>query len=88
MEKFVSLKLFEKYNFNESTLENINFTDTIISYQQKMLAQVVANEDNYLRQTLIKYAKETRTDLYIFNADEVNKIFDLGLKEYRRLNNG
>lgn len=87
MEKFVSLKLFEKYNFNESTLENINFTDTIISYQQKMLAQVVANEDNYLRQTLIKYAKETRTDLYIFNADEVNKIFDLGLKEYRRLNN-
>ena len=88
MEKFVSLKLFENYNFNESTLENINFTDTIISYQQKMLAQVVANEDNYLRQTLIKYAKETRTDLYIFNADEVNKIFDLGLKEYRRLNNG
>ena len=88
MEKFASSKLFEKYNFNESTLENINFTDTIISYQQKMLAQVVANEDNYLRQTLIKYAKETRTDLYIFNADEVNKIFDLGLKEYRRLNSG
>lgn len=88
MEKFASSKLFEKYSFNESTLENINFTDTMISYQQKMLAQVVANEDNYLRQTLIRYAKETRTDLYIFNADEINKIFDLGLKEYRRINNG
>lgn len=35
-----------------------------------------------------KFASSKLFEKYSFNADEVNRIFDLGLKEYRRINNG
>lgn len=88
--------LVEQHSFNFNGIENIEVdNDFIYSYTETIISQIVKEQDDYLREQIINYAKQYAKDkkenvkLWLLDEDVVNLIIDLGINEYiRRYRNG
>lgn len=85
-------KLGEVYEFKEGLDNYLLENGAIFSYTQKLISQIVKDEDNYLKQQLIEYAKKYAKEkhenikLILLNEEEVKRVIDLGINEYLRRN--
>lgn len=88
--------LVEQHSFDFNGIEDIEVdNDFIYSYTETIISQIVKEQDDYLREQIINYAKEyaqkkeENVKLWLLDEDIVKLIIDLGIQEYiRRYNNG
>lgn len=88
--------LVEQHSFDFNEIEDIEVdNDFIYNYTQTILSQIVKEQDDYLREQIINYAKQYAKEkrknvkLWLLDEDVVKLIIDLGINEYiRRYRNG
>lgn len=73
--------------FDSFGKQEIDLDKFIMRYTDEVYYQIVKSEDEYLKQFLIKWAKEHNKKLRIIDEDIVKTIIDLGISEYCRINN-
>ena len=81
----------KRYDFDFTKISDA-FNDGFLSYTQEIHTQIVKQEDEAVKKAIIRYMKEhaeeynKRIALFIMDEEEVEKIIDLGIEAYVRLN--
>ena len=83
--------LVEQHSFDFNGIEDIEVdNDFIYSYTETIISQIVKEQDDYLREQIINYAKQYAKEkrqnvkLWLLDEDVVKLIIDLGIEEYIR----
>lgn len=72
---------------------NINNEDGIYSITQNLIAKVVSNKEQYIKDVIIEYARKRSQELgqeveaLFIDQDMANEIIDLGVKAYMERRN-
>ena len=83
------------FDFSEVLDASTDCESSIINYTEQIFSQIVRQQDDYLREQIINYAKQYKkkkrqnVKLWLLDEDVVKLIIDLGIQEYiRRYQNG
>jgi hypothetical protein len=67
--------------------------DKVYSFTQKIIAQVVDEQDKYLKDVIVKYAQEQskklgeRIEILFIDKTVADEIISLGIMEYMKIKN-
>lgn len=81
----------ERYDFDFTKMADA-FNDGFLSCVQEIHTQIVKAEDEAVKKAIVRYMKEhaeeynKRIALFIMDEEEVEKIIDLGVETYAKLN--
>ena len=81
----------ERYDFGFTKMADA-FNNGFLSYAQEIHTQILKEEDKAVKKAIVRYLKEhaeeynKRIALFIMDEEEVEKIIDLGIKTYAKLN--
>ena len=81
----------ERYDFDFTKMADA-FNDGFLSYAQEIHTQILKAEDEEVKKAIVRYMKEhaeeynKRIALFIMDEEEVEKIIDLGVETYVKLN--